>query len=309
VLAGHVAVHAEEVSNLSGGVEHRRDHQFRQIIATVLAPIHQGASPWTLALDGAPELLIDGVRCRVAGQNGFVLADDIVAAVAGKFLERRVGVEDVGSCVGDGDGDRSLFYRLEIEPRRQWIGRVADHERQCLQDLWRRAWRRLAQEVSQCTGDQRLLRVGFRAGLLRLGRVSARHARLLDCGDRRRWSAQLKAIFMPFLVCLGPPGFSSERHRSRYAECAFSYNRVALQHGPCPVPDSCAERPAPPPMPLPCWCCRLLQAFDAVHLGGRAVRLGSWYALSKPVALAGRIAGTRFALPSLTADCWRRRTF
>jgi electron transport complex protein RnfA len=146
VLAGDVAVHAEEVADTSSGVEHRGDGQLGEVILALLAAVDEYPGPWPFALDGAPELLVDGFRRRSAGQDGLVLAQYILAAVAGERLKGGVGVEDIGLGIGDGDGHGRLLDGLEVEPRRQRRIGATGHEVEQIDHLVGRTSGRRLQE-------------------------------------------------------------------------------------------------------------------------------------------------------------------
>lgn len=116
---GHVTVHAEEMGGGSVAIQHRGDGEVGEIAAAVTAAVDQQTIPGALPLQLRPQGFVHDLGRDLVGEDGFVLADDFILAVTGHPLEGRVGVEDVGAGIGDGDGQRRLLHRQAEELRGQ----------------------------------------------------------------------------------------------------------------------------------------------------------------------------------------------
>jgi hypothetical protein len=108
----HVAVDAEVIDDRARRIDDRRDQQVGQILAAVLAASDEAAAPRLAARDLLPHRLVHLARRGLVRQQRLVAADHLFRRIAGGAREGRIHIQDVGSGVGDGNGQVGLLHRL-----------------------------------------------------------------------------------------------------------------------------------------------------------------------------------------------------
>ena len=109
---GDILLHRDEMRNLAGVVENRRDRGFFPDQVAVLAAVAQDAVPGLAGENGAPQIFVGGAGCFFGLEDARRLANGFLAAVSGNSGEARIDVLDHAHAVGDDNRNRALLQGL-----------------------------------------------------------------------------------------------------------------------------------------------------------------------------------------------------
>ena len=125
-----VALYTEVMRDFAVPIAHRRDHQIREVLAAILAPIDEPPAPRQPTRDHGPHLLVNRDGRRLVGKQRLVGADQFFLRIPGHPRKCRIDVENPCIDIADRNGEIRLLDRL-LEHLRHDGARWFRHFRDC----------------------------------------------------------------------------------------------------------------------------------------------------------------------------------